>query len=232
MKQGTWKARPGVQSGELVGSRFHYLHNPPPGWSPTQAPVPVPGRVQLTTEGMHSVVQKAEPGRAWPGLCSWSRQGCAWELLGWCIRLAVGALRPPARVQANGDARMNEGGRWSLGSHCPTHCLHLFLLLGALLRPNALTRCSSSRGWSRLSGERVCYVDCLWQVQELSCTGKRRADERHPSVLCDSHPPSKATSPSPLTLSCLSPSPTGLGVSSPFPQWLQDWGQGERPQAG
>lgn len=35
-------------------------------------------------------------------------------------------------------------------------------------------------------------------------------------------PPSKATSLSPLTLSCLPPSPTRLGLSSPVPQLLQD----------
>lgn len=41
-------------------------------------------------------------------------------------------------------------------------------------------------------------------------------------MLLDSQPPSKATGPSLLTLSCLSPSLTGLGVSSPIPQLLQE----------
>lgn len=89
--------------------------------------------------------------------------------------------------------QMNEGGWWSPEPAAPPTFLALFLLLQALLWPEALTPCSE-QSWirQRLSWASVCYVFCLWQVQELSYTGKKRADERHPWVLCDSQPPSKA----------------------------------------
>lgn len=117
-----------------------------------------------------------------------------------------------------------------------------FLLLWALQYLKALTLCSEQpRIRQRLSPASVCYVFCLWQVQELSYTGKRKADERHPWAPFDSQPPSKAPGPSPLTLSCLSPSPTELGVSSPIPQ-LQEtllatptprtWASGKDPRRG
>lgn len=53
-------------------------------------------KVQLKTEGMHSVVQKAEP---WKGGASWALllvlPGLCLGADGWCIWLAACALAPP-----------------------------------------------------------------------------------------------------------------------------------------
>lgn len=92
------------------------------------------------------------------------------------VRCACSSAPSAAAGAQKGGAGTEEGG--GQRSHEPA-APPLPLRLQVLQPPEALTP------WirQRLSPARVCCAFCLWPVQELSCTGKRRADERQPWAL-------------------------------------------------
>lgn len=221
-----------------MDSRFHPLHNPSQDWS--SPPAWCWGQGAVAELGMHRVVQKAQP---------W-KDHRSWVLLlvppGPCLGAGGGHVR---WVSCAGKAALL-GGRlaeegWASGPGHPRPHPPPPLLLplpGTLPWPNALTpRSEQPRIRQRLSRASVCYAFCLWQVQELSCTGKRRA-ERHPSVLFDGAVCFSGSvgghRPQPFNpfLSVTLPQRWGF----PSPQRLREtflptpraWRRGQRPQVG
>lgn len=158
--------------------------------------------------GQHAAAGGVPDSAARPGVCSWLCHSCTWGCWAAHPVSSVCSAAPDRRLSTHSvfnGCGVQEGGDGVCGQlpHPPP----------SLPPPAARgTYPSSEQPWIRQRLSRavsMCYAFRLWQVQALSCTGKRRADERQPSGPFGSQPPSKAPGPSPLALSCLSASPAG-----------------------
>ena len=120
-----------------------------------------------------------DPGAGVPWALSGSRQGCAQEpTAARLVRCACSAAPGAAAGAQKGGAGTDERG----GRRCrePAAPPPPAPSPRATAARSAYPVPCAARIRQRLSPARACGAFCPWPVQELSCTGKRRADERRP----------------------------------------------------
>lgn len=147
--------------------------------------------------GKGSVARRAEPpGAGVPWALSRSRQGCAQEpTAARLVRCACSAAPSAAAGAQKGGAGTDERGA--------RRCREPAAPPPPAPSPGAYPVPCAARIRQRLSPARACCAFRPWPVQELSCTGKRRADERCPRALSILSFHQRPPGPSPLTLSCV-----------------------------
>lgn len=177
---------------------------------PESSPGLVLGPGAAVGAGKGSVARRAEShGAGVPWALSRSRQGCAQEpTAAHLVRCACSAAPSAAAGALKGGAGTDErGGRRSQEPAAPPPPAPS---PGETAARSTYPVPRAARIRQRLSPARVCCAFRPWPVQELSCTGKRRADERRPRALSILSLHQRPPGPSPLTLS----SPTEPGLSS------------------